>query len=443
MKIQLIHPPEDSDYELYEASYLKSPPVGLALLAGSLRGIRGVSVEVIDGDGIGFREILGSIDGDIVGVSDWYSKHRNSLRILESAKEKGARTIIGGPNTVHLAERILRNHPFVDYAIAGDGEVTLPLLAKGMPPGKIPNLVFRDGKGIVRNPVKDGDMELLFDLDDITNLRYDRDRLFPISSIRGCIKAETGGRCVFCSMVHKLRIMRPALVWKQIGLLREKYGIRRFWETGDSFVVGNYPEKLLDARPDGLGDVEFRIYASPDQIDRRTADVLRKLNVREVFLGIESLDNGILKTAGKPYLKTDITNAIDILLSRGIIFQLPFMYGLPGETEETARKTYEFAREMLGKYPETRMLASLPIPLIGTGLFDMLRKDGRARKEYPGDLDRDDYFDYDALTRLQTKYFTKISYEKLNGFVEKTRNLKKDRTKWGAFGVTCRKDDAD
>ena len=87
MKIQLIHPPADSNYNSREAKWLRSAPIGLELIASALDS--DVDVEIIDGSNLSIDEILEKIDGDYVGVSDWYSKHGNALRILEKAKEKG------------------------------------------------------------------------------------------------------------------------------------------------------------------------------------------------------------------------------------------------------------------------------------------------------------------------------------------------------------------
>lgn len=421
MKVQLIHPPADNGYKTPEAQWLKSAPIGLELIAGAIGNEH--EVQIIDGSNMSIEQVLGSIDGDYVGVSDWYSKHENALRILAEAKERGATTLMGGPNATHLAGRILRNHAFVDYAIKGDGEDAARRIISGKSPSTIPNLVYRDGTEIKENPVENVALNRIFDLDHIVNTNYNKQNPFPISSIRGCIKAETDKRCSFCSMDHKLKVMGAENVWNQIDLLNTKYGFNYFFETGDSFIVGKYPQILLEKRPAHLKEIGFRIYASPNQIDETTLEALKQLNVREIFLGVESTNQNILTQAGKKYSVKQIDQAITSISSAGIELQVPFIYGLPGESERTMGDTYDYARNIMAKYPETKLLVSTPLPLIGSSLFENLRADHRTRKEYFGDLDNDDSFDYEALSELQTRYNTSVSYTQINQYVAKTRAL--------------------
>jgi radical SAM superfamily enzyme YgiQ (UPF0313 family) len=421
MKIQLIHPPADEGYDGPEAQWLKSAPIGLELIAGAIGDKH--DVQIIDGNNMPLEQIFARIEGDYVGVSDWYSKHENALKILAEAKKRGAVTLIGGPNATHLAERILKNHPSVDYAITGDGEDATRRIIAGEEPSKIPNLVYRNGTDVRRNPTENVALNQIFNLEHIINPHYSKENPFPISSIRGCIKAETDKRCSFCSMDHRLKVMGAENVWKQIDLLNSKYGFNYFFETGDSFIVGRYPQILLERRPEHLRDVRFRIYASPNQIDERTTEVLRQLNVQEIFLGVESTDQNILTQAGKKYSVEQIGQAISSISSAGIELQVPFIYGLPGESERTMKNTHNYARDLMTRYPKTKLLVSTPLPLIGSALFEDLRTDSRIRKEYLGDLDADDSFDYEALSRLQTKYRTSVEYAQMNQYVANTRAL--------------------
>ena len=432
MKIQLIHPPADSNYNSPEAKWLKSAPIGLELIANALGD--SVEVEIIDGSDLSINEILNKIDGDYVGVSDWYSKHENSLKILEKAKEKGATTVIGGPNATHLSTRILQKHSFVDYAIVGDGEEAFRRLVTGESVENISNLVYRQGECITKNPTENVRLNRLFNLEHIVNPDYDRDNPFPLSSIRGCIKAENDERCSFCSIDHKLKVMRAESVWEQVDLLNSQYGFDYFFETGDSFIVGSYPELLLKSRPEHLKDIEFRIYASPDQINETVINTLTKLNVKEIFLGVESVDENVLRQAGKRYSRDQIDKALDRIYEAGIEAQVPFIYGLPGETTESMESSYQYARELMAKHPQTKLLVSTPIPLIGSRLFEELKDDSRVRTEYNGDLDSDDSFNYQELIRLQTRYRTSVKYEDMMQYVIKTRALAQEG-KTAGFGI--------
>ncbi len=422
-KLQLIRPPLDNEYSDKQIQELMSVPIELCILASKLRN--SIEVEVIDGMYSTIEEILSRIDADIVGVTDIYSFHQNSISVLKQAKLLGATTIIGGHNVNYLAGRILNNHPFVDYAIVGDGEEALDKLIKNAPVNSIPNLFYRQGAEIVHNTRIDSKLHNLFDLRNLHDLNnLDPNKPLPISSIRGCIKAQKSERCSFCSIDHELKIMNPEMVWKQIDRLHSMYGINYFFETGDTFIIGNYPGKLLQSRPDHLKHIQFKIYARPDQIDAKSIEILNELNVKEVFLGIDSINELILKNADKNYHKEDVEHAVNIILDRGMNLYVPFMYGLPGETLDTANENFEFAKRIAAlNSGNLKILSSCAIPLPGTKLFEMILNNKAALNEYNGDLLKEDTLDYTELVKLLLKYYTSIDLSTTNNFINKTKNL--------------------
>ncbi|MFA5047625.1 MAG: radical SAM protein [Patescibacteria group bacterium] len=440
MKIQLIHPPADSTYGKREVTYLRSFPVGLEIIAKAIENSNpGAKVEILDGNFLDVAAIKSKIDADIVGVSDWYSKHRNALNILEFAKTKNSncQTVMGGPNATNLGSRIMKNHAFVDFVIAGEGEETLAQLVAGQDPVSIPNLFYRDNGEIRFTYSKKAEINILFDLEHVDREKY----LFsqsplPISLIRGCIKAAQSTRCTFCSIpCQGVSLMKPELAWQQIGLLNKKYGVDYVWETGDSFMVGNYPQQLLNSRPKELECVSFRIFASPDQINQENADLLHKLNVQEMFLGVETINTDLLRRAKKSYSREQIIDALKILGGYDIRIQIPIMYGLPGETPETAEENYLFAQQIIKDFPNIyAILTSFPIPLIGSELFENLVKNRDVIKDYPGDLLHDDIIDYENLAQLQVKYFTTCLFDQLSSYISKTASLIKERS--GGFDLT-------
>ena len=82
-----------------------------------------------------------------------------------------------------------------------------------------------------------------------------------------------------------------------------------------------------------------------------------------------------------------------------------------------------YAWEAAQKYPISKILASLPLPLAGTQLFEKLRKHPRIKQDYSGDLDRDDSFDYRRLVELQCQYFTEVTMDQMLGYMDKTKKL--------------------
>lgn len=423
-KVQLIRPPLDEWYNVDQITEFVSVPTGLCLVSSSAKDVDS-EIQIIDGMNASLEEILDRIEGDVIGVTDMYSSHGNSMRILEEAKKQGSTTLIGGPNVNHIAGRILANNPFVDYVVVGDGEEAFPMLLSGDGLNGIPNLAYRANGRVVSNEKRSVPLNRLFNLNGLTTLGgIDKKKPIPISSIRGCIKALKGGRCSFCSMDSELKLMDPDLVWEQIGILYQDYGFDSFLETGDTFFVGKYPEKLLESRPGNLDGVSFgRVYASPDQINENNARVLSNLNTRYVFLGIESVDDDVLRCANKGYTRKDIEKAIESLDKHGIMLHVPFMYGLGGENPESMEESYKFAENLTRSHPSVKLLVSFAIPLPGSGLFQNVRTHEKAREEYDGDLDKDDFFNYGELVRLHLKYFTDVDFQQTLDYVNRTKNL--------------------
>lgn len=419
-KLQLIHPPDD------DLTVQKIAPIGLALIGKAVEDI--IDVEIIDGNNMEVEDVIAMLDGDYIGVTDWYCKHENSLKILKRAKELGAITIAGGPNATHLADRYLTNHSFIDYVVVGDGEEAMRQLVSKKPLFFIPNLVYKKDGKIIHNKKANVTLNRIFDLDKVVNFRpedHPKWHPFPISSIRGCIKESKGERCSFCSIAHTLKIMNAELVWEQIDLLHSKYGFTYFFETGDSFLVGKWPERLLATRPDHLKHIQFRVYASPEEINYDNIQILKELNAKELFIGVEHTDKEILHRAHKYHTPEEMEELLVMIDEAGIKPLLPFIFGLPGETIETLKKNCEFIESIMRKRPKSHVTISIPIPLFGTELFNELAAIPEVREAYKsaGDLEKDDSFHYELLIRLLAKHMTDIDYRILMAYVKIGREL--------------------
>lgn len=208
--------------------------------------------------------------------------------------------------------------------------------------------------------------------------------------------------------------------------LHQKYNIGYIFETGDDFLIGNYPEELLKAKPKkGLENLKFRVYADFDSITDKKLKILKKLNVKIVFLGLENIDKTILKNNNKLY--SSITNwnsfeeffkKYDLFEKNNIEFCLAMLFGLKGETKKSLEKNKLFIIEMLKKYKMLKKLfVGIVVPLAGSKLFEDLLANKKLVKEYykikkESLLDTPN-IDYNLLSRLMIKYNCKVSYEEI------------------------------
>jgi anaerobic magnesium-protoporphyrin IX monomethyl ester cyclase len=439
MKIQFIHPANDIKHKSLQNGYKSfPPPIGLEILANYLISHhKGLCIEIFDGNSTDIDAIHSYINADIVGISDWFSNHNNAIDIAKRIKEINPDTVIviGGPNASNLGERILLNHQFVDYVVYGDGEEAIEGIVKGLFLDSIPNLWYRPENNRVKFTFKKAfninstgpyTLDHLFDF----NLKKYNSRLssyshdlslapMPISSIRGCIKAKKSGPCSFCSINSdaKIEIKTAENFWEQIVFLNSKYGINKFFETGDSFVVGNYPEHLLALKPKYL-DIHLRIYANIDTLSHEKINILAKIGVKEIFVGIENIDNEVLSHSNKSNNRIQLAKALQEIEKHGISPFLSFILGLPGETEASLIKNHSFARYLSDRFLQMNHISfNAGVPLIGSTWFNNMLSNPSVRNKYRSftgkSLQIDDDIDYEALFLLSLKLYTSINFDLL------------------------------
>ncbi len=210
--------------------------------------------------------------------------------------------------------------------------------------------------------------------------------------------------------------MQPNKVWEQILFLYENYGITKYFETGDNFTVGDYPERLLEAKPKGL-KIGFRIYAIPGTVTGNNIGILKRLGVEEIFIGMETTDSNILRSANKNVDIESTEHIIALLNEAGIRVFLPFLFGLPGETKRSLTESYSYAKYLIDKYENIqRLLFSLAIPLIGTPWFNQLSENIDVVEDYDEDsrsLLRDDKIEYERLFLLSLKYLSEVKFKEI------------------------------
>lgn len=89
-------------------------------------------------------------------------------------------------------------------------------------------------------------------------------------------------------------------------------------------------------------------------------------------VGVESGDQKILDNVNKQYKIENVVEGINLMRSVGLDTHCTFVFGLPGETEETIKKTIEFSKSL---NPDTAQF-STAVPYPGTELHTYLKEQG-------------------------------------------------------------------
>ena len=149
-------------------------------------------------------------------------------------------------------------------------------------------------------------------------------------------------------------------------------------------------------------------------------------------MGIETVNQGLLTNAGRQYNAGAVEGILEQMSLVGIRAMMPFMFGLPGETNDTAQENFDFSQRLLERYPETikMMQYSLVVPIIGSEYFVMASTAKKVREAYEQNgksLSRDDDFDYQKLTEFFIETFTEADTEFLKSLVIRGKKIAKEK----------------
>ncbi len=123
---------------------------------------------------------------------------------------------------------------------------------------------------------------------------------------------------------------------------------------GGSFtaIPLDYQKKLLEAAFSYVENgrvTNIRVSTRPDCIDAEISENLKKYSVGIVELGVQSMDEAVLKLCNRGHTSGDVVVAVRILKEYGFTVGVQMMVGLPGDTEEKALRT---AKELIGLKPD-------------------------------------------------------------------------------------------
>lgn len=422
------------------------PPLGLLSVATYLeRAHQGrVEVRIIDGD---VETISNEMfkDADIVGFHANSFNYENCLDLAREAKGFGAKIVLGGPHATVLWMNIMRNRPFVDFIVLEEGETAMSLLVESLlRNGKgaagfddVPNLVYRqmDGTAVksLRAHINTPEEMITPSRKFITvehyikNYRkiYTRDciafeRPLSIYSSKGCSWRDKSGGCVFCARLERgVRFRNVPEIWAEIAELKEQYDTDYIWDISDDNLNSHeWFKSFVDQRPGALSDISFLIYSRVNRITEDIIPYLKKLNVYEVYLGIESGDDSILKNTMKGASSRLALNAAQRLKEAGIYYFPSFVLGLPGETEKSLINTLKFAKNLASIGSIFRMSATILMPIPGSQVYGMMMDN----PSFSADLSAKDIVSVKDLERLWIENYTNADY----ATVEKYQKLIND-----------------
>lgn len=392
MKILIINPP------IRLTDKPRHIPHGLAIIANIVRKKLKIRPQFLDINAYRYseeevRQKLKQCDFDVVLIGGLIPVYKRIIRLAEYIKAINPKSIIiaGGSAAMSVPELLL-NKSQVDIVCAGEGEIAVIELLRGLKNDKLQNLTTIKGFyfKIKDKIVFSGRRDLLKDLDKESDFpAYD---LLPMDiylsnpiaglgkdvdfiSSRGCPFS-----CTFCYQPwgRQFRTHSVDFIIDAIKYLKKSYQIDFLSFQDDEFMgdtrrVYEFCEKVQKDIPGLLWSCTGRV----NVINENIVGTMRKAGCVSISYGFESGSPRILKVMNKKVTIEQMENAVRINRQFQMTVPVSFIIGMPGEDEQSCRETVEFCirNNILLK----SMMFATPYP--GTELFNFAINTGRIPKD--------------------------------------------------------------
>jgi radical SAM superfamily enzyme YgiQ (UPF0313 family) len=309
---------------------------------------------------------------DIIGVSvrniDTGAIH-NTLFLLEQVKDEVIDPIkrmfygpivIGGP-AVGISGAEMLHYFDLEFAIRGDGELAtvefIDRIDKRFPLKGLRGLIWRRGDLIVEDnpPLRVTDLDSLPSAKHYRYLNIDMYRRFKapiqVQTKRGCAL-----KCSYCTYNiiegHKVRLRDPQLVADEIEMIVKETGINNIEITDSTFNIPlGHAKSVLRAIAAKKLDVSLQTMGlNPGAIDKELAELLKKVNFKEIQVGMDSGSDSTLRNLKKNFTKKMLLEAARVLHDADLTILWFILVGAPGETEETLKETFETVKQAASRW---------------------------------------------------------------------------------------------
>jgi len=309
------------------------------------------------------------------------------------SKETGAKTIALGVHATAVPEDTLKRG--FDIVAKGEYEYTIKEIADGLALEKVKGISFKKGKRIIHNEgralIKNLDALPFPAREFLPNEKY-YSALYknPFTFIlagRGCPH-----QCIYCAGPQLMsgrgyRMRSPENVVAELRHLKENFNLKSVLFNDDTLNVNKkYLLELCSLIVKEKINMPWIAYSRVDSVDSEIAKAMAKAGCFLVKVGFESGCDELLQSMKKgPRATTEqARKAAKHFKQAGIQIHGTFVFGMPGETAQTIRKTIDFAKELDLDFVQF----SVAQPYPGTEFYKYLEDKGYLRfKDWPDYLD--------------------------------------------------------
>ena len=305
---------------------------------------------------------------DIVCIGGMLPQQQGMVALIDRVHRSGIPVVIGGPDPTSQPDL----YQSADYIVKGEGEVTIPMFIEDL------------GKGCTGGEYHS---DKLADMSEAVVPRFDLIRFkdylhVGIQYSRGC-----PFNCEFCDIIELYgrgsRTKTPEQVLQELQTLYD-LGYRGHVDFVDDNFIGNKKnvKTILPVIREWSAANKYPFYFSTESSlnlsdDENLMQMMKDIDFRFVFIGIETPDDKILELTNKRINKNrSVAKAVNKITSYGMIVNAGFIVGFDNETDQSCMAIINCIQEsgicmaMVGK------LFALP----NTQLTRRLQREGRLLK---------------------------------------------------------------
>lgn len=391
MKILLSTPPGKTT-ELW-------PPLGLLYIASSVKAKRNDDIRVLDSfcENLTPEALLARVvkeKPDVFGLNCSTHTFLEAADMLRRMKEALPETklVLGGYHATFAAPRIVRDYPFIDYLVKGEGEKSFPELLncidRGESPSGVSGICYLDGNRLVENP-----FSLIDDLDALPfpdrrltgkleygylyqNIRLTFGKFTTMCTSRGC-----PFKCTYCSCAElSLRKWRPRSAENVVDELEEIYndGHQCCVLVDDNFTTNRKRVEAI-CRMIRERHIRMQLYCE-GRVDNTPYELLKEMKragFNVIYFGTESGSQHVLDYYQKRIRPEESVSAIMNAKMLGMIVVTSYIIGAPVETKDDIKKTISMIRDTRPHGVQINILDCL----VGTQIWKDLEQSKKIGKD--------------------------------------------------------------
>ena len=340
-------------------------------------------------------------------VNSGTTQMSGAVKLANLLKEKGVDIPISfvGSHVQALPYKVLSEEPNIDIIFTNEGVYSLWNILKLDDLTNLDKLETIDGIGFIKDgkpyltkperivPQERMDLDLPgyawdllpykekpFDLyrSPMWHAEYDHDKRSPYAALYtslGCVF-----QCTFCMInilnrddleetgvagnYNKMRFWSPEFIINEFDKLNEM-GVKTIRIADEMFLLNRKYYlpliKLFADRPYSK-DLIMWTYSRVDTVSKpEILKLVRKAGIKWLCLGIESADRNVRLEVSKGKFKdVDITEVVKRIEDAGINVMANYMFGLPGDTHDTMRRTLDLSKELCSM--AWNAYAAMPLP---------------------------------------------------------------------------------